>query len=75
MKEQNGGSMVNVTSIGAEPGFHNNPAHGEAKGALKQLTKSRAFDQGPWWISRQSSATWILPHRHGPSELLQSRAP
>ena len=44
MKEQGGGSIINITSIGAELGFPNNPAYGAAKGALKQLTKSMAFD-------------------------------
>ncbi|MCY2966830.1 MAG: glucose 1-dehydrogenase [Planctomycetota bacterium] len=50
MKEQGGGSIINVTSIGAELGFPNNPAYGAAKGALKQLTKSLAFDLGPFGI-------------------------
>ncbi|MEX1233113.1 MAG: glucose 1-dehydrogenase [Planctomycetaceae bacterium] len=50
MKEQGSGSIINVTSIGAELGFPNNPAYGAAKGALKQLTKSLAFDLGPFGI-------------------------
>lgn len=50
MKEQGGGSIINITSIGAELGFPNNPAYGAAKGALKQLTKSMAFDLGPFGI-------------------------
>jgi gluconate 5-dehydrogenase len=50
MKEQGGGSIINVTSIGAELGFPNNPAYGAAKAALKQLTKSMAFDLGPFGI-------------------------
>jgi NAD(P)-dependent dehydrogenase (short-subunit alcohol dehydrogenase family) len=50
MKEQGGGSMINITSIGAELGFPNNPAYVAAKGALKQLTKSLAFDLGPFGI-------------------------
>jgi gluconate 5-dehydrogenase len=50
MKEHGGGSIINVTSIGAELGFPNNPAYGAAKGALKQLTKSLAFDLGPFGI-------------------------
>lgn len=47
MKQQGAGSIINVTSIGAELGFPNNPAYGAAKGALKQLTKSLACDLGP----------------------------
>jgi len=50
MKELGGGSIINITSIGAELGFPNNPAYGAAKGALKQLTKSMAFDLGPFGI-------------------------
>lgn len=50
MKEQGGGSIVNLTSIGAELGFPGNPAYVAAKGALKQLTKSLAYDFGPWNI-------------------------
>ena len=50
MKEHGGGSIINVTIIGAELGFPNNPAYGAAKGALKQLTKSLAFDLGPFGI-------------------------
>ncbi|MBM3768693.1 MAG: glucose 1-dehydrogenase [Acidobacteria bacterium] len=50
MKELGGGSIINITSIGAELGFPNNPAYGAAKGALKQLTKSLAVDLGPFGI-------------------------
>ncbi|MBC8352310.1 MAG: glucose 1-dehydrogenase [Planctomycetes bacterium] len=50
MKEQGGGSIINITSIAAELGFPNNPAYGAAKGALKQLTKSMAFDLGPFGV-------------------------
>ena len=50
MKEQGGGSIINISSIGAELGFPNNPAYGAAKGALKQLTKSLAVDLGPFGI-------------------------
>ena len=46
MKDQGGGSIINITSLAAEMGFPNNPAYGAAKGALKQLTKSMAFDLG-----------------------------
>lgn len=50
MKEQGGGSIINITSIGAELGFPNNPAYVAAKGALKQLTKSMAFDLGSFGV-------------------------
>lgn len=39
-----GGSIINVTSLGAELGFSNNPAYVAAKGGLKQLTKALAKD-------------------------------
>jgi gluconate 5-dehydrogenase len=44
------GSTFNITSIGAELGFPNNPAYVAAKGALKQLTKSMAFDLGSFGV-------------------------
>ena len=50
MKNQGGGSIINITSIGAELGFPNNPAYVAAKGALKQLTKSLALDLGQFGI-------------------------
>lgn len=50
MKDQDGGSIVNITSIGAELGLPDNPAYVAAKGALKQLTKSLALDLGPFAI-------------------------
>jgi NAD(P)-dependent dehydrogenase (short-subunit alcohol dehydrogenase family) len=50
MKEQRSGSIINVTSIGSELGFPNNPAYGAAKGALRQLTRSLAYDLGPFGI-------------------------
>ncbi len=43
MKDQ-GGSIINVTSIAAERGAPNNPAYAAAKGGLKQLTKALASD-------------------------------
>ena len=46
MKESGSGSIINITSIGAELGFPNNPAYGAAKGALKQLTRALAADLG-----------------------------
>ncbi len=38
------GSIINITSIGAEQGFSNNPAYVASKGGLKQLTKALAKD-------------------------------
>ena len=39
MKE-NGGSIINITSLNSELAFPNNPAYVASKGGLKQLTKS-----------------------------------
>ena len=49
MKDQ-GGSIINVTSIAAECGAPNNPAYAAAKGGLKQLTKALASDLAPFGI-------------------------
>jgi len=44
------GSIINLTSIGAQQGFPNNPAYGASKGGLKQLTKAMAADWGKYGI-------------------------
>jgi len=41
-----GGSIINITSIGAEFGFPNNPPYVSSKGGLKMLTKALAVDLG-----------------------------
>ncbi len=74
MKEQGTGSIINITSIGAELGFPNNPAYQAAKGALKQLTKSLAHDLGPYGVrvnnigpgyfrTDMSKGSWSDPER------------
>lgn len=40
------GSVINITSLGAELGFPNNPAYVASKGGLKMLTKAFARDWG-----------------------------
>ena len=50
MKENNSGSIINITSINAEMAFPDNPAYVAFKGALKQLTKSMALDLGKFGI-------------------------
>ena len=49
MKE-NGGSIINITSLNSELAFPNNPAYVASKGGLKQLTKSLALDLGKYNI-------------------------
>tara|TARA_B100000287_G_scaffold355201_1_gene345748 strand:- start:4659 stop:5369 length:711 start_codon:yes stop_codon:yes gene_type:complete len=46
----NGGSIINITSLNSELGFPNNPAYVTMKGGLKQLTKSLAVDLGKYNI-------------------------
>ena len=49
MKE-NGGSIINITSLNSELAFPNNPAYVAMKGGLKQLSKSLALDLGKFNI-------------------------
>lgn len=50
MKENNRGSIINITSISAELGFPNNPAYGASKGGLKALSKSLASEYSKYGI-------------------------
>ncbi len=43
---KNGGSIINITSIGAMQGFPNNPSYVASKGGVKMLTKALAVDLG-----------------------------
>ncbi len=44
MIEQKSGVIINITSLGAERGFPDNPAYVAFKGGLKQLSKALAMD-------------------------------
>jgi len=48
--EASQGSIINITSLGAELAFPNNPAYVASKGGLKMLTKSLAKDLGKYGI-------------------------
>lgn len=50
MKDNNGGSIINITSLNSELAFPNNPSYVAFKGALKQLGKSAAVDLGKYNI-------------------------
>ena len=50
IKQRRGGSIINVTSIGAVQGFPNNPAYVATKGAVRQLTRGLAYDWGKYNI-------------------------
>ena len=46
MSKNKKGSIINITSLGAELGFPNNPSYQASKGGLRQLTKAMATDWG-----------------------------
>jgi NAD(P)-dependent dehydrogenase (short-subunit alcohol dehydrogenase family) len=48
MRDQEGGSIVNIGSIGARVGMPDNPAYQAAKGGLLQLTRAMARDWAGW---------------------------
>jgi gluconate 5-dehydrogenase len=50
MQEQARGSIINITSIGAQLGFPDNPAYQISKAGLRQLTKAIARDWGSFGI-------------------------
>ena len=50
MASHNSGSIVNLTSLGAELAFPNNPSYQISKAGLRQLTKALARDWGEFGI-------------------------
>jgi len=48
--EGGGGSIVNVTSLGAHLGFPNNPTYQASKAALGQITRAMAVDFGGFGV-------------------------
>lgn len=48
MKASRGGSIINITSLGSMLGFPRNPSYQASKAALRQFTKSLAYDFGPF---------------------------
>lgn len=50
IKQEKKGSIINITSLGAEYGFPENPAYCASKGGLKQLTKALAYDWAKYGI-------------------------
>lgn len=57
MELQSYGSIINITSLGAELGFPNNPSYQASKAGLKQLTKALASD----WSSKGIRINNICP--------------
>ncbi len=56
MIDNGGGSIINITSINSVLAFPDNPAYISAKGALKQLTKAIAYDNGKYNIRANNIA-------------------
>lgn len=50
MAKAGGGTIVNITSLGAELGFPGNPSYQMSKAALRQMTRAIARDWGPQGI-------------------------
>lgn len=50
IKQKRGGSIINITSIGAHQGFPHNPAYAASKGGVRQLTKALASEWGKYGI-------------------------
>jgi NAD(P)-dependent dehydrogenase (short-subunit alcohol dehydrogenase family) len=46
MSKNKGGSVINITSLGAHLGFPKNPSYQISKAGVRQLTKSLALDWG-----------------------------
>ena len=57
MSLNNTGSIINITSLGAELGFPNNPSYQVSKAGLRQLTKAIARD----WSLKNIRANNICP--------------
>ncbi|MEW6614573.1 MAG: 3-oxoacyl-ACP reductase family protein [Thermodesulfobacteriota bacterium] len=51
MKEQGGGRVINITTVGAEKAENNMGAYSTSKAALKMLTKSMALEWAPFKIN------------------------
>ena len=75
MKDQDGGSIINITSIAAERGASNNPAYAATKGGLRQMTKALASDLAPLWHPRQQHRPRLFPHRHDQLQLGRPSTP
>ena len=75
MRDQEGGSIVNIGSIGARVGMPDNPAYQASKGGLLQLTRAMARDWAGWKVrvnqvnpgyihTDMSAASYADPEKH-----------
>ncbi len=75
MREQGGGGIINIGSIGARVGMPDNPAYQAAKGGLLQLTRAMARDWAGWNVrvnqvnpgyihTEMSAASYADPDKH-----------
>lgn len=76
MKQQRGGSIVNVASVAGLRGFGGTPSYVASKHAVNGLTKNAAIDYAPFGIRVNSvcMATTITPMYERAFQLLRQRA-
>lgn len=76
MKQQRGGSIVNVASVAGLRGFGGTPSYVASKHAVNGLTKNAAIDYAPFGIRVNSvcMATTLTPMYDRARELLKQRA-
>lgn len=78
MKEGGRGSIINITSLNAQLAFPENPAYMASKGALRQLTRSAAYDLAHYGIRANNIApgymrTAMTEKSYDNPELYESR--
>lgn len=76
LKQQRGGSIVNVASVAGLRGFGGTPSYVASKHAVNGLTKNAAIDYAPFGIRVNSvcMATTLTPMYERAKELLKQRA-
>ena len=76
MKQQRGGSIVNVASVAGLRGFGGTPSYVASKHAINGLTKNAAIDYAPFGIRVNSvcMGTTITPMYERAFQLLRQRA-
>ncbi|MCA3562343.1 MAG: SDR family NAD(P)-dependent oxidoreductase [Aestuariivirga sp.] len=76
MKQQRGGSIVNVASVAGLRGFGGTPSYVASKHAVNGLTKNAAIDYAPFGIRVNSvcMATTLTPMYERAKEILKQRA-